>query len=99
MTNDLYDSNLLQGIIFVKGDPAGRGRYCIPVYYSPLKGIFDSAKKSGEVFGYPIVDSIWYNEPLGWEEITKIGDKITTRYTELSIMNVREKLIKSVSPQ
>ncbi|MCX6814273.1 MAG: hypothetical protein NTY20_01295 [Candidatus Aenigmarchaeota archaeon] len=81
MANDLlYDSNLLQGIIVVKGDPAGRGRSCSPVYYTPLKGIFDTAIKVDKVFDCPIINYFWFKHPLDWEKITKIGDAIIAKY-------------------
>ncbi len=81
MANDLlYDSNLLQGIIVVKGDAAGRGRSYSPVYYPPFAGIFDSAIESGKAFDCKIVNYFWLKQPLDWEEITKIGDAIIAKY-------------------
>jgi hypothetical protein len=83
MTNDLlYDSNLMQGIIIVKGDAAGHGRSCSPVYYPPFPGIFDSAIKSGKAFDLPIMNYFWFREPLEWEKITEFGAAITARYNE-----------------
>lgn len=81
MANDsLYDSNLLQGIIIVKGDAADLGRSYSPVYYPPFTGIFDSAIKSGKVFDCEIVNYFWFKKPIDWEEITQYGDMITAKY-------------------
>jgi len=82
MANLLYDSNLLQGIIIVKGNPAGHGRSYSPVYYPPFPAIFDSAIKKGEAFDYPIMNYFWFKEPLDWEEITGFGVAITAKYNE-----------------
>ena len=72
-----------QGIIFVRGDPAGRRRSYSPVYYTPCTGIFDSAIKSGEVFDCKIVNYFWLKQPLDWEEITEIGDAIIAKYDKV----------------
>lgn len=83
MVNDKVENDkIYQGIIIVEGDILGGKHPFSIVYYTKVKGIYDSATESKESSGHKIVDHkyIWLDEPTDWESIKRIGRKMEAEY-------------------